>query len=137
VRIHRLVSGPSALIIGAAALGFATPAHALGGALEITEENSSGQIIGTQTDVELASGVCDSAPIPQGATGVGSFTNAALNTVKVYNNSSCTGTPAATIQPLSANNPNDPLFYAHHAFIDLIWYEWQQRNPNLANTYSS
>jgi tyrosinase len=31
---------------------------------------------------------------------------------------------------------NDPLFFMHHAFVDLIWWEWQQRNPNLALTYN-
>ncbi|KAI0220986.1 hypothetical protein L0F63_004345 [Massospora cicadina] len=31
---------------------------------------------------------------------------------------------------------NDPLFYVHHAFIDLLWNEWQMRNPSLANTYN-
>ncbi|KAI9292801.1 Di-copper centre-containing protein, partial [Neoconidiobolus thromboides FSU 785] len=33
-------------------------------------------------------------------------------------------------------SPNDPLFYMHHAFIDLLWHEWQLRNPSLANSYS-
>ncbi|KAJ9048952.1 hypothetical protein DSO57_1029502 [Entomophthora muscae] len=33
-------------------------------------------------------------------------------------------------------SPNDPIFYAHHAFIDLLWNEWQMRNPSLANTYN-
>ncbi|KAJ9066020.1 hypothetical protein DSO57_1013678 [Entomophthora muscae] len=33
-------------------------------------------------------------------------------------------------------SPNDPIFYAHHAFIDLLWNEWQIRNPSLANTYT-
>lgn len=32
-------------------------------------------------------------------------------------------------------SPNDPLYWIHHAFIDLLWAEWQARNPNLANTY--
>ncbi|KXN69968.1 Di-copper centre-containing protein [Conidiobolus coronatus NRRL 28638] len=31
---------------------------------------------------------------------------------------------------------NDPIFWMHHAFIDLIWFEWQQRNPRLAATYN-
>lgn len=26
-------------------------------------------------------------------------------------------------------SPNDPLFYLHHNFIDMLWFEWQQRNP--------
>ncbi|MEZ0096152.1 tyrosinase family protein [Streptacidiphilus sp. EB129] len=30
---------------------------------------------------------------------------------------------------------NDPLFWVHHAFIDLLWFEWQQRYPNLAHAY--
>lgn len=32
--------------------------------------------------------------------------------------------------------PNDPLFWAAECFIDLLWAEWQQRNPHLANTYN-
>ncbi|MFD9359639.1 tyrosinase family protein [Streptomyces sp. NPDC060031] len=33
--------------------------------------------------------------------------------------------------------PNDPLFWVIACFTDLLWWEWQKRNPNLANTYSS
>ncbi|KAJ9079735.1 hypothetical protein DSO57_1032415 [Entomophthora muscae] len=33
-------------------------------------------------------------------------------------------------------SPNDPIFYAHHVFVDLLWNEWQMRNPSLANTYN-
>jgi hypothetical protein len=25
-------------------------------------------------------------------------------------------------------SPNDPMFYLHHAFIDKVWREWQQRS---------
>ncbi|KAJ9058826.1 hypothetical protein DSO57_1022098 [Entomophthora muscae] len=28
------------------------------------------------------------------------------------------------------HSPNDPLFYLHHAFVDLIWDKWQQRHPD-------
>lgn len=32
---------------------------------------------------------------------------------------------------LTANSPNDPVFYLHHAFVDKIWWERQQLyNPN-------
>jgi tyrosinase len=24
----------------------------------------------------------------------------------------------------------DPIFFAHHAMIDRLWYLWQLRNPN-------
>ncbi|PPQ63635.1 hypothetical protein CVT24_004388 [Panaeolus cyanescens] len=27
-------------------------------------------------------------------------------------------------------SPLDPLFYLHHTFVDLIWNEWEIRNPN-------
>lgn len=27
------------------------------------------------------------------------------------------------------NGPNDPAFWLHHAFVDLIWDRWQQGHP--------
>ncbi|KAF8495783.1 Di-copper centre-containing protein [Russula emetica] len=30
---------------------------------------------------------------------------------------------------------NDPLFFLHHAMIDKIWYEWQNRNPASATSF--
>ncbi|MFD9535075.1 tyrosinase family protein [Streptomyces sp. NPDC060010] len=33
--------------------------------------------------------------------------------------------------------PNDPLFWVTACFTDLLWWEWQRRNPSLANTYPS
>ncbi|KAJ9082687.1 hypothetical protein DSO57_1002204 [Entomophthora muscae] len=35
---------------------------------------------------------------------------------------------------LAMHSPNDPLFYLHHTFIDMLWYQWQQRHPN-SNPY--
>ncbi|MFD7556928.1 MULTISPECIES: tyrosinase family protein [unclassified Streptomyces] len=32
-------------------------------------------------------------------------------------------------QMTSAASPNDPVFWLHHAFIDMLWAEWQVRNP--------
>jgi hypothetical protein len=32
-------------------------------------------------------------------------------------------------------SPNDPLFFIHHAFIDLQWALWQERNSRYANDY--
>ncbi|MFE3761936.1 tyrosinase family protein [Streptomyces sp. NPDC059104] len=32
----------------------------------------------------------------------------------------------------SAASPNDPVFWMHHAFIDMLWSEWQRRNPKSA-----
>ncbi|MFC9294040.1 tyrosinase family protein [Streptomyces sp. NPDC057011] len=29
----------------------------------------------------------------------------------------------------TAASPNDPVFWMHHAFIDMLWAEWQVRNP--------
>lgn len=26
-------------------------------------------------------------------------------------------------------SPGDPLFYLHHAYIDKVWWEWQNVNP--------
>ncbi|WNI16492.1 tyrosinase family protein [Actinacidiphila sp. ITFR-21] len=31
-----------------------------------------------------------------------------------------------------ASSPNDPVFWLHHAFIDLIWVRWQRRHPSSA-----
>ncbi|KAJ9061200.1 hypothetical protein DSO57_1022878 [Entomophthora muscae] len=28
------------------------------------------------------------------------------------------------------HSPNDPIFYLHHTFVDMIWEEWKQRNPD-------
>ncbi|ORX89820.1 Di-copper centre-containing protein [Basidiobolus meristosporus CBS 931.73] len=30
---------------------------------------------------------------------------------------------------------NDPLFWIHHAFVDKVWWNWQQTHPN-ANGYN-
>jgi tyrosinase len=26
-------------------------------------------------------------------------------------------------------SPNDPVFWLHHAYVDKLWAEWQQRHP--------
>lgn len=31
---------------------------------------------------------------------------------------------------IGAASPNDPVFWLHHAFIDLIWVRWQRLHPN-------
>src|SRR5690606_33299428 len=28
----------------------------------------------------------------------------------------------------AVSSPGDPLFYLHHAYIDRIWWQWQQKN---------
>ncbi|MFJ4878986.1 tyrosinase family protein [Streptomyces sp. NPDC088745] len=30
---------------------------------------------------------------------------------------------------LGATSPNDPVFWLHHAFMDLLWQRWQQQHP--------
>ncbi|MFD3439120.1 MULTISPECIES: tyrosinase family protein [unclassified Streptomyces] len=30
---------------------------------------------------------------------------------------------------LGATSPNDPVFWLHHAFMDLLWIRWQQAHP--------
>ncbi|QIQ01136.1 tyrosinase family protein [Streptomyces liangshanensis] len=30
---------------------------------------------------------------------------------------------------LGAASPNDPAFWLHHAFVDLLWDRWQQKHP--------
>ncbi|MEV0413524.1 tyrosinase family protein [Streptomyces sp. NPDC050448] len=35
-------------------------------------------------------------------------------------------------QMASAASPNEPAFWMHHAFIDMLWAEWQRRNPKSA-----
>ncbi|WP_330328363.1 tyrosinase family protein [Streptomyces sp. NBC_00536] len=32
-------------------------------------------------------------------------------------------------QMASAASPNEPVFWLHHAFIDMLWAEWQNRHP--------
>ncbi|MER5726786.1 tyrosinase family protein [Streptomyces sp. NPDC002138] len=32
----------------------------------------------------------------------------------------------------SAASPNDPVFWMHHAFVDMLWAEWQARHPKSA-----
>ncbi|WP_405583750.1 tyrosinase family protein [Streptomyces sp. NBC_01190] len=33
---------------------------------------------------------------------------------------------------IGAASPNDPVFWLHHAFIDLIWVRWQRMHPRSA-----
>jgi tyrosinase len=40
-------------------------------------------------------------------------------------------------QMRSAASPRDPVFYLHHAWIDLLWVRWQVANPNAAFTSST
>jgi len=28
-----------------------------------------------------------------------------------------------------ASSPNDPVFFLHHAFIDLLWERWKKQHP--------
>jgi tyrosinase len=39
------------------------------------------------------------------------------------------GTPHVTIggHMGQGSSPNDPLFFLHHAFVDKMWYDWQQQ----------
>lgn len=29
----------------------------------------------------------------------------------------------------SATSPNDPVFWLHHSFVDLVWDRWQKAHP--------
>jgi Common central domain of tyrosinase len=60
--------------------------------------------------VFLVAGTASAAPTDQPPSGSGSLSS---TTVQV------------------GISPNDPLFYLHHAFVDLIWTEWQVENPRL------
>jgi len=31
--------------------------------------------------------------------------------------------------------PNDPIFFLHHAMLDKIWYDWQNRDPVNVNSF--
>ncbi|MFI6933206.1 tyrosinase family protein [Streptomyces sp. NPDC050287] len=33
-------------------------------------------------------------------------------------------------QMVGGASANDPVFWMHHAFVDLLWTRWQQRHPN-------
>ncbi|KAI0241370.1 hypothetical protein L0F63_005999 [Massospora cicadina] len=28
------------------------------------------------------------------------------------------------------HSPNDPLFFLHHTFVDMLWYNWQMKHPS-------
>ncbi|KAI9447354.1 Di-copper centre-containing protein [Lactarius psammicola] len=32
-------------------------------------------------------------------------------------------------------SPNEPLFWMHHAMVDKVWYDWQHRNPENAQSF--
>jgi tyrosinase len=32
--------------------------------------------------------------------------------------------------------PNDPMFFLHHAMIDKVWYDWQNRDPSNKNAFA-
>jgi tyrosinase len=34
-----------------------------------------------------------------------------------------------------ATSPNDPVFFLHHAFLDLLWERWKQQHPTI-NPYT-
>jgi hypothetical protein len=42
------------------------------------------------------------------------------------------GPPAGPVREHGSISPNDPLFFLHHAFTDLLWSEWQHRNPGVS-----
>ncbi|MEV6011806.1 tyrosinase family protein [Streptomyces sp. NPDC051976] len=33
---------------------------------------------------------------------------------------------------IGASSPNDPVFWMHHAFLDLVWVRWQRLHPKSA-----
>lgn len=33
-------------------------------------------------------------------------------------------------------SPNDPIFFLHHAMIDKVWYDWQNRDPSNKNLFA-
>ncbi|KXN64791.1 Di-copper centre-containing protein, partial [Conidiobolus coronatus NRRL 28638] len=33
------------------------------------------------------------------------------------------------------SSPNDPLFWLHHCFIDMLWWNWQERNGEMGMDY--
>ncbi|KAF9785224.1 Di-copper centre-containing protein [Thelephora terrestris] len=33
-------------------------------------------------------------------------------------------------------SPNDPMFFLHHAMVDRIWYEWQQKNSSNQHVFA-
>lgn len=38
---------------------------------------------------------------------------------------------------LPFTSPNDPVFFLNHSYVDLLWAQWQFRNPRLADQYPS
>jgi tyrosinase len=46
----------------------------------------------------------------------------------------CPADAPASCVPGPKWTPNDPVFFLHHAFVDKIWYDWQNKSPK--NKYS-
>jgi len=33
--------------------------------------------------------------------------------------------------PVTMYSPLDPIFYFHHTFVDLVWWQWQKKHPSV------
>jgi len=47
----------------------------------------------------------------------------------------CPSNAPSTCTPGPTWSPNDPLFFMHHAMVDKIWFDWQNRDPMNAKSY--
>ncbi|KXN64785.1 Di-copper centre-containing protein, partial [Conidiobolus coronatus NRRL 28638] len=35
----------------------------------------------------------------------------------------------------NTTSPNDPIFWLHHCFLDMLWWNWQERNGDMGMDY--
>jgi len=81
---------------------------------EYTVNNFTGNFIGFHSYTESLAGVHSGAHFILGGDMTGTCPNGAIPP-------DCYGGPKWT--------PNDPVFFMHHAFIDKLWYDWQNKHP--------
>lgn len=108
MRIRRCAAliGVSA-IVGAAVVFTAVPAQADTGDVLITEENSSGTVLGVVDEVVLPGTACDTVTVPDDATEL-VIDNLTVNAIAVYAAGDCTGTALGTIDALGSGTVPDP-----------------------------
>jgi len=88
-------------------------------AIEMVLESSAGDYKGFQAALETFEGAHSAVHVIMGGDLGGAC--------PINAPSNCTPGPTWS--------PNEPLFFMHHAMIDKLWYDWQHRNPENANSF--